>query len=594
MTAKPEPAHDEYTRRHARLARDLSAIDRLEGRLANGRLALFGAAILIAWLALGPELIDVLWIGLPIVAFVVLMLYHERVRKSRQRTERLSRFYERGLARLESRWIGLGPSGEQFSDDHHPYASDLDLFGEGSLFQLMSTANTTTGEETLAHWFRNPATREEIKARQEAIIELREHLDLRESLAAFATEAREADRAHSLTSWATAPPVRFSGIERASASLLGIAGVVTLIGWFAGFGALPFLVSIILIFLFNYRVRARVAASIGQVDAHLRELELLTAVLRRIEQYRFRSEKIRRLSDGGERSAASVRLGRLTRLIDLLDAKRNQFFFPIAALILWTAHLAFSFARWRRENGSQLIEWLEAVGEFEALMSLAMYAYENPQDAFPEITDELVYEAVALSHPLLPAERAVPNDVHLGRDLQLLIVSGSNMSGKSTLLRSVGVNAVLAFAGAPVRARSLRLPLLSIGASIRINDSLQSGASRFYAEISRLKQIVELSEDGRPLLFLLDEILNGTNSHDRKIGADAVLRRLVDAGAIGLVTTHDLALARLAENLPDKAKNVHFEDHMEEGRMTFDYTIKEGVVQKSNALALMRAVGLEV
>ena len=190
--------------------------------------------------------------------------------------------------------------------------------------------------------------------------------------------------------------------------------------------------------------------------------------------------------------------------------------------------------------------------------------------------------------------RSVRADLLLADEPRVLIVSGSNMSGKSTLLRTLGVNTVLALSGAPVRARALRLTPLQVGASIRIQDSLQAGASRFYAEITRLRQIVDLTAGALPVLFLLDEILHGTNSHDRRIGAEGLVRGLINRGAIGLVTTHDLALARIADELSPRAANVHFEDHLEEGRMIFDYLLRPGVVQKSNALELMRSVGLEV
>ena len=194
---------------------------------------------------------------------------------------------------------------------------------------------------------------------------------------------------------------------------------------------------------------------------------------------------------------------------------------------------------------------------------------------------------------MIPADRRVTNDVDLGAALQVFIVSGSNMSGKSTLLRSVGVAAVLGYAGGPVCARALTMSPMAIGASIRINDSLQEGSSRFYAEITRIRQILDLAAAG-PLLFLLDEILHGTNSHDRRIGAEGIVRRLVSSGGIGLVSTHDLALAQIADTLAPRATNVHFEDHLEEGKMVFDYTMRPGVVTKSNALALMRSVGIDV
>ncbi|MGH9661878.1 MAG: MutS-related protein, partial [Bryobacteraceae bacterium] len=231
--------------------------------------------------------------------------------------------------------------------------------------------------------------------------------------------------------------------------------------------------------------------------------------------------------------------------------------------------------------------WLDAAGEIEALGSLAGYAYERPADPFPEIVEggAPVFEAEALGHPLLSGERCVRNDVRLG----FLLVSGSNMSGKSTLLRSVGVATVMAMAGAPVRAGRLRLSPVAVGASIRTVDSLQGGASRFYAEITRLRHIVDLASGPRPVLFLLDELLHGTNSHDRLIGAEGIVRGLLARGGIGLVTTHDLALTHIAEGA-----NVHFQDSIENGRMVFDYKLRPGVVTKSNALELMRSVGLDV
>jgi DNA mismatch repair ATPase MutS len=250
---------------------------------------------------------------------------------------------------------------------------------------------------------------------------------------------------------------------------------------------------------------------------------------------------------------------------------------------------------WRAVSGPAVVHWLAAVGEFEALCALATYAYERAEHVLPEIGESgPLFEATALGHPLLPRAHCVGNDVRLAADAALLVVSGSNMSGKSTLLRTIGVNVVLAQAGAPVRARALRMSPLSIGTSMRIADSLQAGTSRFYAEIQRLRQIVDLAGGARPLLFLLDEILHGTNSHDRRFGAEAVVRGLLARGAIGLITTHDLALSTIVDTLAPRAANVHFEDHLENGRMTFDYRLRSGVVTKSNALELMRAVGLEV
>jgi len=291
----------------------------------------------------------------------------------------------------------------------------------------------------------------------------------------------------------------------------------------------------------------------------------------------------------------SKQIARLKLLIDLLDSRRNMFFALISVILLWPLHCAIAIENWRQKSGPAVAHWLAAVGELEALSSLASYSYERPNDPFPEVIDgEARFEGEGFGHPLLPEARNVRTDLFLSDSPAVLIVSGSNMSGKSTLLRTVGANTILAQAGAPVRALRLRLSPLQVGASIRIQDSLQGGASRFYAEITRLRQIVNLTGGTLPVLFLLDEILHGTNSHDRRIGAEGVVNGLIQRGAIGLVTTHDLALTRIVEELPTQTANVHFEDHLEGGRMTFDYLLRAGVLQRSNALELMRSVGLEV
>jgi DNA mismatch repair ATPase MutS len=267
----------------------------------------------------------------------------------------------------------------------------------------------------------------------------------------------------------------------------------------------------------------------------------------------------------------------------------------IGPLLLWDLHLSYSIENWRRVSGPAIRRWLNAVGEIEAISSLAGYYYEHPCDVFPEFTAESpCLDATAIGHPLLNEERMVRSDVRLSGELRFLVVSGSNMSGKSTLLRTLGINAVLAQAGAPVRAKRLIMSPLAIGASIRITDSLRSGVSRFYAEILRIRQVVNLTSGILPVLFLVDEFLQGTNSHDRRVGAEALVRGLLRRGAVGLITTHDLALTELAGRLGRDAANVHFEDRIDGGRVHFDYKLRPGVVQTSNAIELMRSVGLSV
>ena len=275
----------------------------------------------------------------------------------------------------------------------------------------------------------------------------------------------------------------------------------------------------------------------------------------------------------------------------------NMMFAPIAFVLLLKPQLAVAIDRWRAKYGPAVIEWLRVVGEIEALAALGTYAYEHPADPFPDLSvDGPVFEGVALGHPLLLDETSVRNDVWLGGSAgpRVIVVSGSNMSGKSTLLRSAGLNVVLALAGAPVRATRLRVSALVLGATLRVEDSLETGQSRFYAEILRLRAIVESARGPVPLIFLLDEILHGTNSFDRRIGAEGIVGALVKLGAIGFVTTHDLALTELPSKLGVAAINMHLEDKLEDGKMVFDYRMRPGVVEHSNALALMRDIGLDV
>jgi DNA mismatch repair ATPase MutS len=293
--------------------------------------------------------------------------------------------------------------------------------------------------------------------------------------------------------------------------------------------------------------------------------------------------------------SASASVGKLRRLVESLESRRNLLITVSDPFILWSTQVAFAIEAQRQKFVPAFRQWLTAVGEMEALNALANYAYEHPEDSFPEfIRNGATFAADGLAHPLLPRAQSIRNTLHLGRDLGLMIISGPNMSGKSTFVRAVGLNAVLAHCGAPVCARLLRLSPLQVAASICILDSLQGGISRFYAEILRLKLIAELTRRPTPVLFLLDELLSGTNSDDRRAGAQAFVRSLLAHGALGLVTTHDLALTQMAGELPSPVANFHFEDRLENGQLRFDFRLVSGIAQSSNAIKLMRSIGLDV
>ncbi|HEY7169393.1 MAG TPA: hypothetical protein VH417_01030 [Vicinamibacterales bacterium] len=590
----------EYQRRIARWTAAIAAGERTHLLISNLRLAAAAAAALLAWLALGRGLISPGWPIAAAIAFGVLVVAHARVLNRNDRAARARRFYEHGVSRIEDRWAGTGSTGESFLPalHDHLYAADLDLFGEGSLFQLLSTARTEAGEERLAAWLTAPAALDDLAQRQAAVRELGERLDFREEIAVLAAEAR-VSKTGALMKWAALPPVGFS---RPHAWLFAILAAITALSVAAVFAdyleATPVVLWLVVQSAVASLFRRRVEEVLRRVDAATYDLGLLRELLARIERERFSTPRLveleARICTAGE--PPSRLIARLNRYIAARDSLRNEFVRPFAVLLLVRSQAAVAIDRWHAAHRATLAEWLQAVGEIEALSSFATYAFEHPADPFPELrTGAPLFEAAALAHPLLPARTAVPNDVALGGGgPHVLVVSGSNMSGKSTLLRAIGINAVLALAGAPVRAARLSISPLAIGATIRIGDSLQEGHSRFYTEILRIRDIVARARGDSPVLFLLDEILHGTNSHDRRIGAEAIVRSLAEAGAIGSITTHDLALTGLTTTLGAQAANVHFEDRIEDGKMVFDYKMREGVVERSNAIALMRAVGLDV
>ena len=591
---------------------DLAARDQQHRVFGYLQLAAVVSALAAVGLALFHKL-SIFWVFAPAAAFATLFIIHERLLRVAEQRRRSIRYFERALDRLEGKWAGQGEAGDRFLDPAHPYARDLDLFGKGSLFELLCTARTQVGVETLAEWLLYPADPDTVRSRQLAVDDLRSQVDWREELAVVADEARSGVHATALAAWGEAAPLLASRrlrILTTALALLGVPGLVAFLAYslyMLGIVHLSermavlsrdFFVLVLFIngtFLFKQRRRVDLVVAAAEEAAH--ELKLLSEVLLRIERQSFRAPLLiaLRASLDVEGEPISKRLKRLSRLIDHLDDREHLLIRLIEPFLLWTLRWATLVDEWRRHSGPAVRRWLASTGGIEALCSLASHAFEHPADPFPEFRSESPWlEAEAIGHPLLDENRVVRNDVRIGRALRLLVVSGSNMSGKSTLLRTLGVNTVLAQAGAPVRAKRLMLSPLAVGASIRIIDSLQGGISRFYAEILRIRQILDLTGGPLPVLFLVDEFLHGTNSHDRRIGAEALARGLVDRGAVGLITTHDLALADIVEVLGPQAANVHFEDHLDDGRMSFDYRMRPGIVRKSNAIELMRSVGLEI
>jgi hypothetical protein len=595
----------EYTARATRYqaARDR---ERTRSRLIGwSRVAVFLAAALAALLGFtsGPDRFTLIVAAVLAVMFIVLVVWHARIDARASWYDALFIVNDRALARIERRWNDLPPAPAPPGVDlaGHPYALDLDLFGRASLFQWLGPPATPAGNARLAGWILAGAEPSEVRERQAAVSELAPLDDWREQLAAHGHRARGSQRAvDTFATWVADEPVSgaafralvyvFTALNLVvfGAYLMGAIDVGVLI-----VGFLPGLVLSITTLKRAHGAFARAGAGEGALGryadllAHVATREFQSPALRNVGE---------RLSSGGH--SAPVWARKLNRLLGFADLARGSpiLYIPIQVITLWDHHVLFALERWRRAVGPHMQGWMAAIGEVEALASLAGAARDNPEWCTPEIVPEARYVAERLGHPLIATAKRVANDVALGPPGTLLLVTGSNMSGKSTLLRAIGLNAVLAQAGGNVCAARLSMPSVDLQTSIRITDSLELGMSYFMAAVARLKGVVDAAEHpqaGRVPFYLLDEILQGTNSGERGIAVQAVARHLLDAGAIGAMSTHDLHIAG-EEPLKSAAQLVHFVDTVrDDGTMHFDYTLRPGLATSRNALRLMKMIGID-
>jgi hypothetical protein len=590
MASQNAAPHAEYSRRLEARQELVAQLDRASERVSYVRIALAILSVAAIWLG------NYWWL-LPAVLFIVAVIYHSRVRQARASADRAAAHYRAGIARIEDRWSGQGNPGTRFDDPHHVYAADLDLFGPGNLFELLSIARTRMGENALASWLVAPAPVATVLERQQSVGELRERVDLREDLAVLGENAGVGVQPEELVRWAESPNQLRVGWVLPVALVLPLLLIATLVIWSTTGVAAPLIVVLGLEFGVVRLLRKQLRDLFGSTEQAFDNLKLLANLTERLEREPAEQTLSKRLLGqlSSEGIRASQAISRLGTVVQFIESRRNIIIGLLDLPLLYSVHAALAAERWRRHHGHAVRVWLQTIGDLEALISLSGYSYEHPADPFPELIEgEAIFAATSIGHPLLPSATCVRNDVAIAGETRVLLISGSNMSGKSTLLRTVGINTVLAMAGAPVRAQRLSLSPLQVGANIRINDSLHEGSSRFYAEITRLRHLNELAARTPALLFLLDEVLQGTNSRDRFAGAQGVIRALLARGAIGLVTTHDLALTEIDVAGRGRLRNLHFQDELRDGRMQFDFKLHEGIVTKSNGLELMRSIGLDV
>jgi hypothetical protein len=609
--------YEARAQQHAR-RRDAELSDSV--RISRVRLVVFlGAAGLLIWtLASGA---DPLRLGLAAILFGVfggLVFWHARVEERAAWHEALRTVCVRASARVARRWDELPDADPPPSFDltHHPYARDLDVFGRASLFQWLGPAATPRGALTLADWLLAPAAPDSLRARQVAVTELAAAREWREQLGAHGLLAEGARLAEidAFLKWAEAPAptIDIAAAGRHASIFLapvyGVAVALTALIWIllglfvagvtdAALWLLPLTAGVV----FSFANAKRLSTEFDRAGAGQHALTRYAALFQHATDGRFTAPLLQALqkrlwADGAAAPECMRRLNRSLGCAELRHAAA-LLHFPIQAFTLWDFHVHFALDRWRRRAGPHVRQWMDAVGELDALSAFAVARHDNPSWCMPELREETIVVFEGLGHPLIADDRRVVNDVQIGPPGTLLLVTGSNMSGKSTLLRAIGLSTVLAQAGGCVCARRMQLPACDLQTSIRVEDSLELGLSYFMAALARLKGVVDAAErprEGRRLLYLLDEILQGTNSAERSIAVRAVARHLLDAGAIGAMTTHDLNLAG-DEPLKSAAVLVHFTERVDEqGRMGFDYRLREGLATSRNALRLMQLIGIDL
>ncbi len=594
-----------YTARADRHAARRDAELRRSSLISRARLVVFLAAvsILIWTLTRDADPLRLFVAATLFVMFGILVAWHARVEDRAAWHDALRLVNIRALARVERRWDDLPAGDAPASVDltHHPYAIDLDLFGRASLFQWLGPAATPGGSVRLAAWLLAPAPPDDVRARQLAVGELAPMDDWREQLAAHGVLAGDV-RQHELDAFLAWAEGNESGPIRILVYILTAAIWILLTLFLTGvIDAALWLIPLVIGIVLSFAMAPRIYRAFDRAGAGQQALARYAGLFEHAAGASFETPALRalhgRLSAGGVAAPGCMR--RLNRILGFAELRRTAalLHFPIQALTLWDFHVLFALDNWRRAAGHRVRVWMEAIGELDALAALAAARRDNPDWSVPAIDERPIFSAEALGHPLIAAARRVSNDVEVGPPGTLLLITGSNMSGKSTLLRAIGLNAVLAQAGGPVCAVRLRMPWSELQTSIRIQDSLELGLSYFMAALARLKGVVDAAErprEGRVLMYLLDEILQGTNSAERDIAVRAVARHLLDAGAIGAMTTHDLNLAG-EEPVKSSARLVHFTETVDDaGAMRFDYTLREGLATSRNALRLMQMIGIDL
>lgn len=530
------------------------------------------------------------------ILFIILVIYHSSIKEKIKISKEMIKINQDYLSRIDGSWVNFKDVGEEFIDKNHRYSSDLDIVGEKSLFQLINITNTWIGRTKLIKSLLNPShDKEDIELRQEAVRELSGKLDFCQNMQLVSFKHKKELQ----------NPDKLINSVKGEESSIKSKEFMHLIPWFT----IPISVLIIIfkiksmyilvvamiilqfiIWLMGFMKNSQ---PLGSVNSYKHTLETYVNILEVLEKETFESEKLKRIKKVlfKEKQSSIVAIKELDNISQLINLRDNNILnLLLNVFLLWDYQCVLLLEKWKKKYGVEVEKWIEAIGEIEALMSLSVLMQINEKTIFPNIDNaKLRIIGKSLGHPLINSEEMVPNDVEM--DNNIFIITGSNMSGKTTFLRTLGINLVLAYAGGPVYADKMECSVLDIFTSMRITDDLRNGVSTFYAELLRIKDIIDYGKDNK-MIFLIDEIFRGTNSVDRILGAKNVLLNLEKMGAIGAITTHDLELCQLDKY--NRIKNYNFSEGYKDNKILFDYKIKEGSSTSTNAKYLMNLVGIEV
>jgi len=537
-----------------------------------------------------------------LVLFIYLVVRHEKLIKNIEYSMLLSKINEDSLRRCNGEWNQFSDDGKEFVDENHPYSYDLDIFGANSLFQLINTAKTYTGRHILKTLLTQyPTNTSDILQRQKAVEELATKLSWRQRFLAEALIAKSSiQNPEELFAWVNKRNPFFMKhwvilltrlVPAVTVSILLIALLTGKVTYY-----IPAFMLIVQYTLLAVNRKERVK-NFSLAKKYYKDINVYYHMIKHFENEKFQCDYLNELKCGmlnSENTTASKQIDKLSKIVESLKSRSNAFYLVFNILFLWDFHNIILLEKWKEKSGPFLKSWIEAIGNVEDLASLSILRFDNREWIMPEIVadKECIFDAKKMAHPLLTGQR-VDNDLQIQPPVRTLLITGSNMSGKSTLLRSAGINLVLAYAGAPVCAEFFRVSIMQIHTCMRISDNLGKSISSFYAELLRIKTIVQEAKEGKNVFYLLDEIFKGTNSADRHLGAKVLIQKLCLTKSIGMVSTHDLELCDL-EKENKAVRNYHFQEYYKDNKIYFDYKLRPGASTTRNAIYLMKLAGIDV